>query len=283
MRIDLHTHSSVSDGTDAPADLVAKASSVGLDVIALTDHDTFDGLGAARRAGERVGVRVVGGLEMSAERAGASVHVLGYGCDPGDAALLEALARLRAGRDGRLPAMLARLAELGMPLSAEAVARHAGPAVSLGRPHVADAMVEAGYVADRTEAFDRWLAEDKPAYVTRYACPVPQAIDLIHAAGGVAVIAHPWGRGRRGTLPEDLLTRWVRDHGLDGVEVDHPDHDTATRADLRAWASRLGALTTGSSDHHGLGKTNNDLGCETTDEAVFDDLLARIDRRGGRP
>lgn len=282
MRIDLHTHSAVSDGTDAPADLVRHAAAEGLDVIALCDHDTFDGLAEARAAAPDAGVAVVAGLEMSTEREGVSVHLLAYGCRPDDEPLGAELARIRAGRSGRLPAMLARLAELGLPVTdAEVRAQaHGGP--SVGRPHVADAMVARGYVADRAEAFDRWLGDDRPGYVHRYAAPLEASIALVRGAGGVAVLAHPWGRGSRAALPPAVLARLVANHGLDGIEVDHTDHDAAARAELRALASGLGVLVTGSSDHHGTGKPGNPLGCETTGESVYERLLALVAGRGGR-
>ncbi|MDN5570453.1 MAG: PHP domain-containing protein [Propionibacteriaceae bacterium] len=280
MRIDLHTHSLVSDGTDTPTHLVRKAAAAGLDAVALTDHDTFDGIAEAKLAAEALGVEVLGGVEMSTQLGGKSVHVLGYGCDPHDQVLLEELARVRVGRSDRVPAMVARLTELGLPLSVDDVLAQAGGA-SLGRPHVADAMVAKGYVARRDEAFERYLYEGGPAYVDRYCTPLSAAIDLIHEARGVAVLAHPWGRGRREDLPEPYLAELANEYRLDGVEVDHPDHDDATRAELRALASALGLLATGSSDYHGLGKTRNPLGVFTTDPDVYAEIGRRIRARGG--
>jgi len=280
MRIDLHTHSSVSDGTDSPTELVEHAAESGLDVIALTDHDTFDGLEAAEAAGRRVGVEVLRGIEISTQRSGWSVHLLGYGCRVGDAGLEAELARVREGRSGRVETMLARLAARGMPIPAEVLYRHVGDSPSVGRPHFADAMVELGYVADRTEAFDAWLADDKPVFVPRYAIPVGQAVSLVRAAGGVAVLAHPWGRGSRGNLSVDVLAELAR-HGLDGIEVDHQDHDAAARAELRVVARRLGLLATGSSDYHGTGKVDHELGCNTTPGPVLDAIRARVAERDG--
>jgi len=282
MRIDLHTHSSVSDGTDSPAELVAAAAVAGLDVVVLSDHDTFDGLDEAVAAGPGAGVRVLRGLEMSAQHQWDSVHVLGYGCRADDPGLAAELARLREGRGGRVPAMLANLAHYGMPVPAEVLERQVGGSPSVGRPHIADAMVELGYVADRTEAFDTWLADDRPIFVGRYATPLRKALDLIQGAGGVAVIAHPWGRGRREQLPPSLLESFADAGRLDGIEVDHQDHDEATRADLRALASRLGLLVTGSSDYHGLGKIDHGLGINTTSEEVLAEIEARVAERGGR-
>ena len=281
MRIDLHTHSSVSDGTDTPAELVAAAATAGLDVVALCDHDTFDGLAAAIAAGSALGVRVLRGIEMSAQHHWSSVHLLGYGCRTDDEALTNELGRVRAGRSGRVPAMLANLARYGMPVPQEVLARHVGSSPSVGRPHIADAMVELGYVTDRTEAFDTWLADDRPIFVGRYAAPLGKALHLIRAAGGVAVIAHPWGRGSRDQLPPAVLAELAEAGHLDGIEVDHQDHDDAARAELRALADRLGLLATGSSDYHGLGKTDHGLGCNTTPPEVFAAIGERVAERGG--
>ncbi|MFP5416501.1 MAG: PHP domain-containing protein [Actinomycetes bacterium] len=280
MRIDLHTHSLVSDGTDTPEQLVAKAAEAGLDVIALTDHDTFDGLEEAKLAGRAVGLEVLAGMEFSTERDGASVHVAAYGCDPNDQALCDELARVRAGRTDRVPATVARLTKLGMPLTIEDVLAQA-PGVSVGRPHVADALVAKGYASSRDEAFARWLYEGGPAYVDRYCTHLTDALALIRHARGVAVLAHPWGRGRRDDLPEALLAELAAEHALDGVEVDHPDHDEATREELRAIAARLGLLPTGSSDHHGAGKSRNPLGAFLTEPDVYAEILRRIASRGG--
>ncbi len=216
MRIDLHTHSSVSDGTDTPTQLVRKAAEAGVDVLGLTDHDTFDGLREARLAAESAGVLVLPGLEMSCQLDGASVHLLGYGCDPHFEALLDELARVRVGRSGRLPEMLAKLAGLGMPLTETEIAEQVGASPSLGRPHVADAMVAKGYVRDRQEAFDRYLYEGGPAYANRYSCDLRRGVGLIRRAGGVPVIAHPWGRGRDRELTPAVLSELTMEYRLEG-------------------------------------------------------------------
>ncbi|MFT4110262.1 PHP domain-containing protein [Propionicimonas sp.] len=281
MRIDLHTHSSVSDGTDTPTELVANARAAGLDVVALCDHDTFDGLAEAVQAGTELGVQVLRGIEISAEHDGTSVHLLGYGCRADDGPLNDELAKIREGRTERVPTMLRRLAEAGMPVPEEVLAKYVGDSPSVGRPHLADSMIELGYVADRREAFDNWLADDRPIFVQRYSVPLAQGLDLVRAAGGVAVIAHPWGRVSRDQLPVEVLAGFAAASRLDGVEVDHQDHDAATRAELRALASRLGLLATGASDYHGTGKVDHDLGCNTTDPAVLTEIAARVAERGG--
>jgi len=281
MKIDLHTHSSVSDGTDTPTGLVMKALNAGLDVIALTDHDTFDGVAEAQEAGKRIGVRVVSGIEMSAEHGGRSVHLLGYGCDPFHRPLLEELTHIRVDRTARMPDMVQRLNGLGLEVTLEDVQAAAKGAPAIGRPHIADALVARGHVADRDEAFARWIAEDGPAYVKRYATPLERAIALVHEAGGVAVIAHPWGRGGREVLSAPYIERLVYEHGLEGIEVDHPDHDDDTRSLLFEMGARLGLVRTGSSDYHGTGKKRNPLGANLTRPSAFRDLTSRIKRRGG--
>jgi 3',5'-nucleoside bisphosphate phosphatase len=276
MRIDLHTHSSVSDGTDSPAELVRKSHALGLDVVALTDHDTFDGLDEAVAEGDRLGIVAVRGMELSCSRHGSSVHVLAYGADSASAGLAAEMIRVRDGRLGRLAGVLAKLAALGVPVSEAEVMAQVGTSPSVGRPHIADALIKAGHVRDRQEAFDRFLADGGPAHVSRYTIEVARGIDLIHEAGGLAVIAHPWGRGREHLLPPGALEALVHDHGLDGIEVDHQDHDVETRRRLRTLADHLGVLATGSSDYHGTGKLDHDLGCNTTDPEVFYEMQRRL-------
>lgn len=276
MRIDLHTHSAVSDGTETPAQLVRSAAEAGLDVVALTDHDTFAGLGEAVSEGERVGVEVVRGMELSCSRTHQSVHLLAYGADPQSPGLAGELERVRDGRVGRLTPVLDKLRNLGLPLTEADVMAQVGDSPSIGRPHIADAMIAAGYIRDRTEAFDRYLYDGGPAHVRRYAIEVGHGIDLVHGAGGVAVIAHPWGRGRERLLPPEYLAELVAEHDLDGIEVDHQDHDLDARRRLRDLADRLGVLGTGSSDYHGAGKVDHELGCNTTDPATFAELKRRL-------
>lgn len=282
MRIDLHTHSSVSDGTDTPTALVHKAHDIGLDVIALTDHDTFDGVPEAVEAGKRLGVTVLRGVEMSCEVDGESVHLLGYGCDPQDRALGEELARIRAGRVGRLQGFADRFTELGMPLTVADIKEQSGVSPSVGRPHVADALIKKGYVATRAEAFDKWLADDRPGYIGRYSTRLELGIDLVHGAGGIAVLAHPWGRGSVHLLTAQYIGGLVTEHGLEGIEVEHPDHDTETRSLLFEMGERLGLIRTGSSDYHGAGKEGVPLGGNLTRESAYREILVRIKRRGGR-
>lgn len=279
MRIDLHTHSRVSDGTDAPAELVAEAVAAGLDVVALTDHDTFEGLPEALAAGERLGIRVIGGIEISTELDGRSVHLLGYGCDERNPDLAAELGRNRAGRQERLPLMCARLEAAGVGVTMAEVLEAAAGAPSLGRPHFADAMIAKGHVTDRKQAFDLYLAEGRPGYVARYSTALASAIELVHGAGGAAVVAHPWGRGSSDVLTPAVIESLAREPGLDGIEVFHSDHDENDRRELSALAERLGLVATGSSDYHGTGKKNHPLGGNTTSEEAFAELLRRMNAR----
>jgi predicted metal-dependent phosphoesterase TrpH len=279
MRIDLHTHTTMSDGTDTPDELLAKARAIGLDVIAVTDHDTLDHLPVARAAARREGVELLEGLEMSCDLAGQSVHLLAYGMDPGHGPLTEELERSRAGRGERLPRILSRLENLGVPVSTAEVMAEVGEAPAIGRPHIADALVARGHVRDRAEAFDRFLADGRPAYVDRYEPDLRRGIDLIHAAGGLAVIAHPWGRGSSEVLTPEVLADLVAGSGLDGFEVDHGDHGppgSPQRTELAGLAAELGVLGTGSSDYHGLGKPDLPLGCNLTDPEVYAELRRRL-------
>ncbi|WIY83768.1 PHP domain-containing protein [Propionimicrobium sp. PCR01-08-3] len=282
MRIDLHTHSWVSDGTDSPTRLVLNAQRAGLDVVALTDHDTLAGLDEAREAGRRIGVRVVPGVELSARLHGGDVHLLGYGPRRDNEEFNAELNRLRSGRRDRLPKMLAKLADLGMPLTVEDVRAQVKDAeTSLGRPHVADAMVAKGYVANRDEAFAKYLDSSAPAYVSRPTIELAAGIDLLHRAGAAAVIAHPGIRGMDDYLTGDDVKQMAIEHGLDGIEVDYPLHDAETRELYHRLGERLGLVRTGSSDYHGAGKIDHDLGCETTRESALRALYARIRSHGG--
>lgn len=283
MRIDLHAHSAISDGTDTPAGVVLRARDLGIDVLALTDHDTFDGLPEALACGTTVGVRVVRGVEVSCTLLGSSVHLVGYGPREEDEDLAEELRRIRQGRSGRVPAMLAKLHQLGYPLTMAEVEAQVGDSPSVGRPHIADALVAKGFFPDRNAVFDSLLADGGPAFVDRYAPDVRHALRLLRAAGAATVLAHPWGRGSRRVLDETVLASLAHDYGLDGIEVDHTDHDESTRAELRAIAERVGLLVTGSSDYHGAGKRDNELGCNLTDPLVFHALMDVVSTRGGRP
>ena len=273
MRIDLHTHSNRSDGTDPVDVLIAHARRAGLDVIALTDHDTADGWAEGRRAAEELSIGFVPGIEISCKLNGISVHLLGYLPDPSYPALAAELALVREGRMGRIPSIVARLNGLGLDLTVDEVLAQATGTPSVGRPHVADALVANGTVADRAEAFDRFLADGRPGHVSHYAIEPGRAIELVRAAGGVPVIAHPWGRSSYKVMTAETIARLVADHGLAGIEVDHQDHSPESRIALRGIAEDLGIIRTGSSDHHGAGKIDHELGVNTTAPEQFEALL----------
>jgi predicted metal-dependent phosphoesterase TrpH len=285
MRIDLHTHSDRSDGTESPTTLVRRARAEGIDVLGLTDHDTTEGWAEAAAAAEETGVSLVRGIEISCSYAGSGVHLLAYLPDPSYPPLVEELERVLAGRSSRLPAILERLRRIGIDIDVHDVRKVAGETAATGRPHVADALVALGVVADRNEAFDRFLGPQGPAYVHRYAAGLEGMIRTVADAGGVTVLAHPWaGRHDHTALDAPGLTRLAQ-VGLAGVEVDHEDHPPAVRRELRALARELDLVVTGSSDHHGLGKKGHALGCNTTDPEQLErllDLAAAAARDSGR-
>jgi predicted metal-dependent phosphoesterase TrpH len=278
VRIDLHTHSSASDGTDTPGDLVREAAAAGLDVVALTDHDAMSGWGEAQQAADEAGITLVPGLEISTRFHHRGVHLLGYLPDPTHPPLVSELDRILEGRTARTPAIVAALREHGIDISEDDVRRESGGSVAAGRPHVADALVRLGVVTDRTEAFATLLSPGQPGYVNRYASALEEMIPLVAAAGGVTVVAHPWGRGSRSVLDAEALAG-LKDRGLAGIEVDHQDHSAADRVELRALARDLDLVVTGSSDHHGLGKVDHDLGVNTTDPEQYERLLSMASRR----
>nr|WP_202893929.1 PHP domain-containing protein [Kribbella italica] len=269
----MHTHSNRSDGTDPVDVLIAHAQRDGLDVIALTDHDTADGWAEGRRAAEELGIGFVPGIEISCKLRGIAVHLLAYLPDPSYQPLAEELRVIRDGRTDRLPSIVARLNGLGVQLTVDEVLAQATGTPSVGRPHVADALVANGTVANRGEAFDRFLADGRPGHVSHYAIDPGRAIELVRAAGGVPVIAHPWGRSSYKVVTAETIAQLVSDHGLAGIEVDHQDHSPESRATLRGIAEDLGIIWTGSSDHHGLGKVNHELGVNSTDPEQFQRLL----------
>nr|WP_202431632.1 PHP domain-containing protein [Streptomyces sp. SID7804] len=272
VRIDLHTHSTASDGTDTPAELVRKAAAAGLDVIALTDHDTTRGHAEALSV-LPAGLTLVTGAELSCRLDGVSMHMLAYLFDPEEPALLAERELVRDDRVPRAHGMIAKLNELGVPVTWEQVERIAGDG-SVGRPHVASALVELGVVPTVSDAFTQdWLADGGRAYVEKHETDPFEALRLIKNAGGVAVFAHPAASKRGRTVPESAIGE-LAEAGLDGIEVDHMDHDPETRARLRGLASELGLLVTGSSDYHGSRKTCV-LGEFTTDPEVYGEITRR--------
>jgi predicted metal-dependent phosphoesterase TrpH len=314
MRIDLHAHTTASDGTDDPAALAGAAGAAGLDVVAVTDHDTTGGWAAAV-GGAVPGVTLVAGIELScrwygpprsagpdgtapdgtapdrtapdgtaldgtADEAadGIPLHLLGYLVDPAAPELLAECERLRSGRLDRGRLIADRLAAAGLPVRWEEVRAHAGGG-SVGRPHLARALVDAGVVPTVDEAFRRYLYTGSPYYVGKVELDVLAAVRLVRRCGGVPVFAHPLAR-RRGRVVGDDAIAAMTGAGLAGLEVDHPDHADPDRAHLRGLAADLGLLVTGSSDYHGRNKTVP-LGANTTDPAAYERLVAAA--RGSVP
>jgi 3',5'-nucleoside bisphosphate phosphatase len=271
---DLHTHSTFSDGTTSPESNVEAAVALGLEGLGVTDHDTTDGFERARLAADDTGLELVLGTEFSAEHEGFSVHVLGFWIDPGHAALTDELERLRDERTDRARRIVERFRELGMPLEFERVLQLAGTA-PIGRPHIAEAVVETGAVGDTKEVFDRYLADGGPAYVPKHAVGPRRAVELLTAACGVAVLAHPglYGRDDRGVDPG--LVEEMAGAGLAGIEADHPDHTAEQRRAYRDLAVGLGLEVTGGSDYHGEAKPNR-LGSATTDREVVERLRSWV-------
>ncbi|MFF5724080.1 PHP domain-containing protein [[Kitasatospora] papulosa] len=272
MRIDLHTHSTASDGTDTPAELVANAAAAGLDVVALTDHDTVGGHAEAAAALPE-GLTLVTGAELSCQVDGVSLHMLAYLFDPAEPELARERELVRDDRVPRAQAMVRMLQELGVPVTWEQVARIAGDG-SVGRPHVATALVELGVVDTVSDAFtSAWLGNGGRAYADKHELDPFDAVRLVKAAGGVTVFAHPLAVKRGAVVPEAVITG-LAEAGLDGIEVDHMDHDASTRARLRGLAADLGLLPTGSSDYHGSRKTVR-LGEYTTDPEIYGEITRR--------
>jgi len=268
----MHSHSTASDGTCPPEEVMRRASAAGLDAIALTDHDTVAGHRAAAAA-LPPGLTLVPGMELSCRLQGHSVHLLGYLFDPADAELAAECARIRESRVHRARAMVERLDELGVPVTWEQVSTLAGDGV-VGRPHIARAMVAVGVISSPDEAFGPdWIGTGGRAHVTRYALDPARAITLIRAAGGVTVLAHPRAGARAWMMPDDVIADLAA-AGLHGVEVWHPDQDQAQRAQLTALAADLGLVASGGSDDHGA-LTGYRIGCETIAPEEYQRLLSQ--------
>ncbi|MEW5719811.1 MAG: PHP domain-containing protein [Chloroflexota bacterium] len=267
-RVDLHAHSTASDGELTPADLVRYACERGLSALALTDHDTVDGIDAAIDAARGTALEIVPGVELSCDVPQTEVHVLGYFVDWHDPGFEGMLVKFRDGRYGRAEKMVKKLTVLGAPISFERVKQIAGDA-SLGRPHVAQVLVEAGHVATISEAFDRYIGRTGPAYVERFRLTPEDAVTLVLRAGGVPVLAHPRD-----------VTHWIEPLvkvGLIGLEAQYGAYDEMTRADLVRLAKQYDLLVTGGSDFHGLNKMAHlsNLGDAEVPAQVVEELRSR--------
>lgn len=266
LLIDLHTHSNASDGTESPAGVVESAAAAGLDVVALTDHDTTAGWDEAAEASLRTGVALVRGTEVSARSAGISVHLLSYLHDPAHPALVAQNDEVRLARSDRARTMV-RLLGRDFEVTWDDVLAQTEPGTTIGRPHIADALVHAGYAPDRSAAFASILRTGSDYYVPHYAPDALDAIRAVRAAGGVPVFAHP-GADVRGRVVGDEVIEEMAAAGLLGLEVHHRDNGPEQQRRLTMMARSLDLFVTGSSDYHGAGKPNR-LGENTTDPAVL--------------
>jgi len=275
--IDLHTHSTASDGKLTPAELMRHAKAVGIEVIALTDHDTLSGLKEASEEAARVGIEFIPGIEISAEYNPGTLHMLGYFVDPSDTELEETLSWLRGGRDERNHIILAKLAELGCPLEWEEVAALAG-GESMGRPHIATAMVNRGYVATFKDAFDRYLGKGAAAYTDRVKMTPEIAIERIRSAGGLPVLAHPQTLSLTEVDLAELVGR-LSAMGLAGIEAYYYSHSDEETALYILLAGKYGLVLTGGTDFHGPGMLDTNLGVGRGNmkiqKSVADDLRRR--------
>ncbi|HEU5222169.1 MAG TPA: PHP domain-containing protein [Candidatus Lumbricidophila sp.] len=270
---DLHVHSTVSDGTVAPGALLHEAAAAGLTTIALTDHDSTAGWAEAAAEVEASGVTLIPGMELSARVEYTSVHLLAYLIDPAHPGLAAETERIRESRHGRAAEIVRRI-ERDYPLTWDDVLLHVAEGATIGRPHIADALVARGLAADRGAAFEGILHPSSGYVYGHYAPTPPDAVRLIREAGGVPVLAHPGTRGIDRVIPEDRLRRLV-DAGLFGLEINHPENLDETKPRLHVLAAKYGLRVTGSSDYHGAGKVNRLGECRTSDE-----VLAEILRQG---
>jgi predicted metal-dependent phosphoesterase TrpH len=285
-RVDLHSHSTASDGGLSPEELVARAASLGIEVLSITDHDTTEGLPAAQAEAQRRGITLVPGVEISTVSDDEEIHLLGYFVDPEDPDLQTLLTRTREARRERAQQMLARLADLGLPIEWDRVLEVAGGGGSIGRPHVAATLLEAGHVHSWDEAFDLWIGRDCPAYVERYKLSPEDAIQLLRGSGGLAVLAHPYIYNRYGERKMSLdLNRWLprlSEAGLTGIEVYYPNYPRRASRELLALAIQHGLLVSGGSDFHG-GMLGSGLGGVAVPWAVWEGLARAHRARQSRP
>ncbi|HTK69051.1 MAG TPA: PHP domain-containing protein [Candidatus Eisenbacteria bacterium] len=263
--VDLHLHSTASDGSLAPADVVALAQRNGVKIMALTDHDSLGGLPAALERAVEAGIRIIPGIELSVSEQNMDVHLLAYGFDPSDARLLEAIARYRESRHDRARKILLRLKGLGIRIPMEEVEEIARGG-AIGRPHVAEALMVNGHVETFHEAFQRYLGHHAPAYVAKHTVSLEEAVEVVRDAGGVTVLAHP------GTLNRDAWIAGLARRGLDGIEVWHSKHGPAEINRYREIARAHGLIMTGGSDFHGERTPDVSIGSVAVPEQVVADL-----------
>lgn len=274
----MHTHTTASDGGLTAEELVAQAASQGIEVLGITDHDTTEGLPAALAEAQRQDITVVPGVEISTVSGREEIHLLGYFVDLDNAELQAMLTRTRKARRERARKMLVQLAKLGLPVEWERVIAFSRNGGSIGRPHVAATLLEAGHVNSWDEAFDLWIGRGRPAYVERYKLSPEDAIKLVRKSGGLSVLAHPYIYDRRGQRRESLdLKRWLprlRAAGLEGIEAYYPNYPRQASRQLLSMAVQHGLLITGGSDFHG-GRLGSGLGNVAVPWAVWEGLQRR--------
>ena len=281
-RIDLHAHTVHSDGTLTPTELVERAHGHGLHGLAVTDHDTVSALPEARATGDRLGIEIYDGCEITALLPSGIVHILAYAFDEEEPGFTDLLARVRHGRDHRNDQILEKLAGLGMPLTLDEVAAHAHGTI-VARPHIVEAMIERGYVDDAREAYQLYLHDRGPAYVKADVPTAEEAIEATIGAGGVTVIAHPRTLRMEGRRGYEQVIRRLKEVGLAGVEVDHPSHDTTRRTLFAGIARDLDLVPSGGSDFHGANKPYIELGVgDGTIEVSYDTWERLLERRPSR-
>lgn len=276
--IDLHTHTTISDGTLTPTELVRRAKERGLRALAVTDHDIVDGVAEAMAVGQALGVRIIAGVEVSADSPYGAMHVLGYFVDYQDAVFQKQLERFRQYRDERNPQIVEKLNRLGMEISYEEVLAKAGEG-TVGRPHFAAVLVEKGYVRSVPEAFDKYLKTGAPAYVNKKRPSAAEAIGMIHQAGGLAVLAHPIRLRVKNGAGLNQLVAELTEHGLDGIEVYHSDHPPELVEQLLGLAEKFALVVFGGSDFHGQNKPGIELGEGRGHMRIPESLLEPIERR----
>lgn len=279
--IDLHAHTTASDGSDTPTELVRRAKEAGLAAVAVTDHDTVGGVEEALSAGQELGMDVVPGIEISVDYAHGEFHLLGYYIDPTNQDFLGRITYLQENRFNRNGVMLRKMQEIGFEITMEDIEAESGGG-QIGRPHMARALLKKGYVQTVQEAFDQYLADGKPLHVPKVKLAPKEAIDLVHQGGGVAVLAHPkyMEYPTEEELAEELQR--LKDAGLDGLECYYSQHTEQETASYLRLAERFGFLVTGGSDFHGVSKPKVHLGVVYQGQGADDSLLAGLKVAAGR-
>ncbi len=270
-RIDLHLHTIFSDGSHSPTEVIHFAHDAGVTALAITDHDTVEGIPESLSAGNSLGIEIIPGIELSSRFEGLEIHILGYFFDWENATLLDRLTKQQASREQRNPRVVEKLNKLGLELSYKEVKTKAGSG-SVGRPHIAEVLIEKGYVKTTKEAFDRYIANGRPAHIPRELPDSSEVITWIRDAGGVPVLAHPYWTNRKGAGLHTMCHK-LKEAGLMGIEVFYSTHTRRQTSEYLELARKLGLIMTGGSDFHGIAKPNIQVGRGKGDLKVTDKLL----------